>query len=101
MQTNEPEISAREQRRIRDAAFAKLLDEINPETQLRNEMIQARKRAGLTQKELAFRMGTDQSSVARLENGRSSPTVKTLRKLAAVTHSRLILRLERHSDSQF
>jgi ribosome-binding protein aMBF1 (putative translation factor) len=94
MQTTEPEVSAREQRRIRDVAFAKLLYESKPENQLKNEMIQARKRAGLTQKELALRMRTHQSSVARLENGRSSPTVKTLRKLAQVTDCRLILRLD-------
>jgi transcriptional regulator with XRE-family HTH domain len=39
-------------------------------------------------------MGTKQSAIARLEGGRSSPTIKTLRKLAEVTQSRLIVRLD-------
>jgi transcriptional regulator with XRE-family HTH domain len=39
---------------------------------------QARTAAGLTQKELAGRLGTTQSSVARLESPRSNPRVGTL-----------------------
>jgi ribosome-binding protein aMBF1 (putative translation factor) len=94
MQTTEKQVSAREQRRIRDAAFAKLLEDIKPENQLKAEMVAARIRSGLTQQQLAIRMGTRQSAIARLECGRSSPTIKTLQKLAEVTHSRLIVRLD-------
>jgi ribosome-binding protein aMBF1 (putative translation factor) len=94
MQTTEKQVSAREQRRIRDAAFVKLLEDIKPENQLKAEMVAARMRAGLTQWQLAARMGTKQSAIARLEGGRSSPTIKTLRKLAEVTQSRLIVRLD-------
>jgi ribosome-binding protein aMBF1 (putative translation factor) len=94
MQTTEPEISAREQRRIRDVAFAKLLEDMKPENQLKSEMIAARRRAGLTQKELAKRMGTHQPAITRLECGRSIPSISTLRRLAEVTGSRLILRLD-------
>jgi DNA-binding XRE family transcriptional regulator len=94
MLTTEPKVSAREQRAIRNAAFAKLLEDSKPENQLRSQMIAARKRAGLTQKELASRMGTHQPAITRLENGRSSPSLATLRKLAEVTGSRLILRLD-------
>jgi len=42
----------------------------------------ARQAAGLTQTELAARLGTTQSAVARLERGSVSPTVETLRRLA-------------------
>jgi DNA-binding XRE family transcriptional regulator len=94
MQTTEAKISAREQRRIRDVAFAKLLEDMKPENQLKSQMIAARIRAGLTQKELAKRMGTHQPAIARLENGRSLPSIGTLRKLAEITGSRLILRLD-------
>ena len=57
-------------------------------------MVAARVRAGLTQAQLAQRMGTKQPVVARLEAGRRSPNIKTLRKLAAATGSRLVVRLD-------
>ena len=45
--------------------------------------------AGLTQAALAERMGPTQSAVARLEGGRVSPTVDTLRKYAKAVGKRL------------
>lgn len=42
---------------------------------------EARKRTGLSQRELAGRAGTTQSSIARLERGASSPTFEMVRKL--------------------
>ncbi|MGH8585945.1 MAG: helix-turn-helix domain-containing protein [Gammaproteobacteria bacterium] len=53
-------------------------------------MIEARSRAGLTQDELAKRMGTTQPVVARLESGRIRPSTRTLERLARATGSRLI-----------
>src|SRR5262245_37637047 len=50
------------------------------------ELLQARNRAGLTQSEVAERMGTTPSAVARLEAGgghqKHSPSIATLRKYA-------------------
>ena len=46
-----------------------------------NPILEARRRAGLTQGELARRAGTSQSAVARLERGTSSPTLATLERL--------------------
>lgn len=56
---------------------------------------EAREAAGLTQAELAERLGTTQSAVARLESGRSAPTVATLDRVAAALGLRLSVRLER------
>src|SRR5438046_8876869 len=39
---------------------------------------EARRRAGLTQAELAARAGTTQSAIARLERGATTPTLKTI-----------------------
>jgi transcriptional regulator with XRE-family HTH domain len=89
-----------EERKARDAAFAELLASVNPESAVRQEMIATRVRAGLTQAQLARRMGTTQSVIARLERGGRSPSVKTLRRLAQVTGSRLVVRLE-VGDSAF
>ena len=41
-------------------------------------IVEARKRAGLTQTELASRMGTHQSVVARWETGKTQPTLETV-----------------------
>ena len=83
-----------EERKVRDEAFDELMASINPEFALRREMVNARRRAGLSQRELASRMRTAQSVVTRLEQGRRSPNIKTLRRMAEVTGSRLVIRLE-------
>jgi ribosome-binding protein aMBF1 (putative translation factor) len=87
-----------EERKTRDAAFDELLASINPEFALRKEIAQARQRAGLSQVELARRMRTTQSTIARLERGGRSPSVKTLRKFAEATGCRLLIRLDRIAD---
>jgi DNA-binding XRE family transcriptional regulator len=77
-----------------EAEFERLLEAMRPEGALRQEMVAARLRAGLSQAALARRMGTGQSAIARLESGRGSPSFTTLRKLAEATGSRLTVRLE-------
>jgi transcriptional regulator with XRE-family HTH domain len=54
----------------------------------------SRTQAGLTQDELATRMGTSQSTINRLERGRGSPpTVTTLQRWAAATGTQLSITL--------
>jgi transcriptional regulator with XRE-family HTH domain len=58
----------------------------------------ARLRAGLSQAELASRMGTSQSTIARLESGQSLPSTKTLLRYAEATGSKAAIGgLMRHS----
>ena len=57
------------------------------------ELLRARLRAGLSQVELAERMGTSQSAIARLESGRTLPSAKTLLRFAEATKSKVELRL--------
>lgn len=57
--------------------------------------LKARARAGLTQSELAERMHTTQSTIARLESGRTMPSMRTLARYAGATGSRAVVRLER------
>ena len=71
------------------AAYDALADEFD----LARELIAARVRAGLTQTEVAARMGTTQSVVARLESGAQMPSVNTLLKFAKATRSRPIIKL--------
>ena len=74
--------------KVRDA-YAALDEEFN----LARELIAARVRAGLTQAQLAQRMGTTQSAIARLESGARLPSVKTLLRFAKATRSRPVLKL--------
>src|ERR1700693_5534402 len=64
---------------------------------LLDELLQARREAGVTQAEGAARMGTKTPAVARLEAGggsqRHSPSVATLRKYAQAVGCRLEIRL--------
>jgi transcriptional regulator with XRE-family HTH domain len=51
----------------------------------------ARRRAGLTQIDLARRLGVSQAAVAKLESPRANPTVDTLQKALWATGHRLAL----------
>jgi ribosome-binding protein aMBF1 (putative translation factor) len=75
-------------REVRDA-YETMADEFG----LARELIAARVRAGLTQAELAERMGTTQSVVARLESGARLPSVQTLLRFAKATGARPIIKL--------
>jgi len=61
---------------------------------LAGELIRARIRSGLTQKQLAEKMGTTQSSVARLESGSTLPSLRSLKKYASATGSRIRIFLD-------
>lgn len=65
-----------------------------PEFELAQAMIRARLDAGLTQQQLAERMQTTQSVIARLESGRVKPSARTLERLAAATDTRLRIEFE-------
>ena len=71
------------------ASYDSMADEFG----LARELIAARVRAGLTQAELAGRMGTTQSVVARLESGARLPSVKTLLRFARATGARPVIKL--------
>jgi transcriptional regulator with XRE-family HTH domain len=60
---------------------------------------EGRKRAGLTQKQLADRAGTTQSAIARLEAGRTSPTLEAVERLLRLCGFQLIVELAPYDDS--
>ena len=68
-------------------------DALAPEFEIATELVKARLRAGLPQAELARRMGTSQSAIARLESGQTLPSTKTLLRYAEATGSKFHLRL--------
>lgn len=58
------------------------------------QIIELRERHGLTQGELAKRCGIDQGDISRIERGSTSPTARTLQRIAAALDSdvRLVAR---------
>ena len=70
-------------------------DKLEEEFAFLDEFLKARAAAGMSQAEIAERMGTTQSAVARLESGRGkhSPSLATLRKYARALGYRVDLRL--------
>ncbi len=70
-------------------------DQLDEEFAFLDEFLKARSSAGITQAEVAARMGTTQSAIARLESGkgRHSPSLATLQKYAHALGCRLELRL--------
>ena len=54
----------------------------DPEFTIIQAMIDARKSAGLTQKELSERAGIAQGDISRMENGNANPSIRTLQRLA-------------------
>ena len=70
-------------------------DQLDEEFSFLDEFLKARSSAGITQAEVAKRIGTTQSAIARLEsgNGKHSPSLATLQKYAHALGCRLELRL--------
>ena len=72
-----------------DSEYRAEYERLAPEFALARALIEARTQAQLTQAELAERMATTQSVVARLESGRVCPSTRTLEKVARATGTRL------------
>ncbi|MEG3639283.1 helix-turn-helix domain-containing protein [Magnetococcus sp. PR-3] len=70
---------------MKDPEFRKEYEAMAPEFEVAKALIGARAKAGLTQAEVAERMGTTQSVVARLEGGKTMPSMKTLFRYAKAT----------------
>ena len=57
-------------------------DALGPQYEIIRAEIKSRKAAGMTQKELAERMGTVQANISRFESGNYNPTLAFLQKMA-------------------
>lgn len=66
---------------------------LEDEFSLAGQLIEARKKAHLTQDEVAKRMGTTQSVVARLESGHPLPSLRSLKRYAQAVCGRVEIRV--------
>ena len=78
---------------LADPEVKREYEALEAEFAIAKELIRARMRARLSQAELAKRMGTSQSAIARLESGQTLPSTKTLLRFAEATRSKVELRL--------
>lgn len=82
--------------RMKSPQFRKAWHDLDAEFELAASMIKARERAGITQGELARKIGTKQPALSRLERGGfSNATVETLRKIADALDMRLVVKLQK------
>lgn len=79
---------------MKDDEYKREYDALEAEFTLARTLIEARTSAGLTQEELAARMETTQSTIARLESGRSVPSTRTLARFAKATGTTLRISFE-------
>ncbi|MBU2511965.1 helix-turn-helix transcriptional regulator [bacterium] len=74
---------------------------LEPEFKLLRELLKARQRAGLSQAEIAKRMGTKAPAVTRLESslssGKHSPSIATIKKYADALDCHLEIKIVANS----
>ena len=78
-----------------DDEFRREYESLDEEFSVAAQLIEARMKANMTQEEVARRMGTTQSVVARLESGHPLPSLRSLRRYASAIGGKLEIRLVR------
>jgi len=76
---------------VKDPKFKAEYDALEPEFAIIHAMIDARKKFGITQKELAEKAGMSQGDISKIERGNANPSLNTLKRLAASMNMRLRL----------
>ena len=70
-------------------SYVKAYNALSDEFAVAEALVEARRKASLRQEDVALRMKTSQTAVARLESGRSNPSLDTLRRYAKATGTKL------------
>ncbi len=74
---------------LKDKEIKKVYDELGPEFAVIEKLIQRRLKKGVTQTDLAKKMGTKQSAISRFESGSYNPTIDFLYKVADALDTKL------------
>jgi transcriptional regulator with XRE-family HTH domain len=94
-----PKISTLHKTWSKEPAYKVAYDSLKAEFQLAGQLIEARIRTGLSQEELAQKMGTSQSTIARLESGTSMPSMRTLAKFSNATNCEVQIQFKQRPKS--
>lgn len=74
---------------LKDKKVKKAYDELGPEFAIIQMIMERRLKAGLTQAELAKKIGTKQSAISRIEQGSYNPSLALLVKLSKALGAKL------------
>ena len=74
---------------LKNPVFKAEYDALEPEYELIRQLIKARTEKKMTQKQLAEKIGTKQSNIARLESGNYNPSFQFLQKVASALDKKL------------
>ncbi len=81
--------------KMKDRKFKNAWQNLDTEFELMESMIKAREKSGISQAELARRIGTKQPALSRLERGGfNKATVETLEKIADALNFKLVIKLQ-------
>jgi predicted transcriptional regulator len=75
--------------KLKNPEFRAEYEALEPEFVIMQAMIDARKSAGLTQKQLSERAGIAQGDISKMESGNANPSLRTLQRLAGAMNARL------------
>jgi len=78
---------------LRDKKINKAYKELGPEFSIIEMIIKKRLERGLSQRELAEKIGTKQSAIARLESGNYNPSISFLQKVGTALNAKLKISL--------
>ena len=78
---------------LKEPGFRAEYERLKPEFALALALLKARTKAGLTQAQVARKMRTTQSVVARIESGSAAPNLRTLERYASAIGRRIEVRL--------
>ena len=83
---NRPTFNDMRDKALKDSSVKVEYDALSPSFQMKRQMIALRKAAGLTQEEMAEKLGTRRSNISRLEslNASHSPSLATIENYARV-----------------
>lgn len=79
---------------LQDPEVRKEYEKLKPRYELISQLIAARARKGLTQAQLAKKIGTKQSAIARAESGSVNLSIGFLEKLSRALGSKLVIQLQ-------
>ena len=78
---------------LKDKRVMKAYNDLDLEFSIISQIIDKRIKKGMSQKDLALKMGTEQPSISRFESGDYNPTISFLKKISKALDSKLEIKI--------